>query len=257
MYDMTPLTRYEVAGPGAAAFLQRMTTNNVDKSVGSVTYTLLLDETGGIRSDITVARLAARPVPGRRQRAAGLRLAAAATCPDGVTVRDITGGTCCVGVWGPLARDLVAAAVPRRPVARDVQVLPRTCRPTSARSPSPCCGSPMSASWAGRSTLAPNTVPRCGICCSRPASAHEVIAAGRIAFNSLRIEKGYRLWGTDMTAEHLPAAAGVEFAVKMNKDDFIGKAALEQAAAPQKVLRSIVFDEPTAVALGKEPVYRR
>ena len=86
---------------------------------------------------------------------------------------------------------------------------------------------------------------------------HDVIAAGRIAFNSLRIEKGYRSWGTDMTAEHLPAAAGLDFAVRMNKDDFVGKAALEAAPPPAKVLRSIVFDEPTAVVLGKEPVYRR
>jgi glycine cleavage system aminomethyltransferase T len=82
--------------------------------------------------------------------------------------------------------------------------------------------------------------------------SHGVIAAGRIAFNSLRIEKGYRLWGTDMTAEHRPAAAGLDFAVRMDKD-FIGKAAVGEA--PPNVLRSIVFDDPTAVALGKEPVY--
>jgi glycine cleavage system aminomethyltransferase T len=85
---------------------------------------------------------------------------------------------------------------------------------------------------------------------------HGVIAAGRIAFNSLRIEKGYRLWGTDMTAEHQPAAAGLDFAVRMAKNngaDFVGKAALGDA--PQNILRSIVFDDPAAVALGKEPVY--
>jgi glycine cleavage system aminomethyltransferase T len=82
---------------------------------------------------------------------------------------------------------------------------------------------------------------------------HGVIAAGRIAFNSLRIEKGYRLWGTDMTAEHQPAAAGLDFAVRMNKADFVGKAAL--GGAPPIALRSIVFDDPAAVALGKEPVY--
>ena len=57
MYDMTALKRLEVTGPGAAAFLQRLVTGNVDKSVGSVTYCLLLDDDGGIRSDITVARL--------------------------------------------------------------------------------------------------------------------------------------------------------------------------------------------------------
>ena len=82
-----------------------------------------------------------------------------------------------------------------------------------------------------------------------------VIAAGRIAFNSLRIEKGYRGWGTDMTAEHLPAAAGIDFAVRMAKNDFVGKAALETADAPPNTLRSIVFDDPTGIALGKEPVF--
>ena len=82
-----------------------------------------------------------------------------------------------------------------------------------------------------------------------------MIAAGRIAFNSLRIEKGYRLWGTDMTAEHQPAAAGLDFAVRMDKDEFIGKSALAQSPPPEQVLRSIVFDDPSAVALGKEPVY--
>jgi glycine cleavage system aminomethyltransferase T len=84
---------------------------------------------------------------------------------------------------------------------------------------------------------------------------HDVIAAGRIAFNSLRIEKAYRSWGNDMTAEHLPGAAGLDFAVRMNKDDFVGKSALEQAPPPTKVLRSIVFHDPTVVVLGKEPVY--
>lgn len=58
-----------------------------------------------------------------------------------------------------------------------------------------------------------------------------------------------------MTAEHRPAAAGLDFAVRMSKDtDFVGKAALQQAPDPDKVLRSIVFDDPAAVVLGKEPV---
>jgi glycine cleavage system aminomethyltransferase T len=58
-----------------------------------------------------------------------------------------------------------------------------------------------------------------------------------------------------MTAEHLPGAAGLDFAVRINKDGFVGKAALEAAPPPTKVLRSIVFHDPTAVVLGKEPVY--
>jgi glycine cleavage system aminomethyltransferase T len=84
---------------------------------------------------------------------------------------------------------------------------------------------------------------------------YDVIAAGRVAFNSLRIEKAYRSWGTDMTAEHVPAAAGLDFAVRMDKGDFVGKAALEKAPPSAKLLRSIVFHDPTSVVLGKEPVF--
>jgi glycine cleavage system aminomethyltransferase T len=57
LFDMTPLKRLEVSGPGATAFLQWVSTGDVDKSVGSVTYCLLLDVDGGVRSDVTVARL--------------------------------------------------------------------------------------------------------------------------------------------------------------------------------------------------------
>ena len=109
MYDMTPLKRLEVTGPGALALLQRLTTNNLDKKPGAVTYTLLLDAAGGVRSDLTVARL------GEHRFQVGANgnldldwLRREAARPD-VQIGDITGGTCCIGLWGPLARDLLAA----------------------------------------------------------------------------------------------------------------------------------------------------
>ena len=85
---------------------------------------------------------------------------------------------------------------------------------------------------------------------------HGVVAAGRSAFNSLRLEKGYRLWGTDMTTEHDPYEAGLAFAVRMDKGDFVGRAAIEgrsQETAARR-LTCLVLDEPTDVVLGKEPV---
>ena len=253
MYDMTPLTRYEVAGPGAAAFLQRMTSNNVDKSVGSVTYTLLLDETGGIRSDLTVARLGENTFQVgansprdfdwfERHR------------PVDVVLRDITGGTCCIGVWGPLARDMVQPLCPDdlshnafryfRALNTHLGAIPVTL---------------MRVSYVGELGWEVYTSAEYGAALWdllwQAGGPHGVVAAGRIALNSLRIEKGYRSWGTDMTPEHRPDEAGLGFAVRMDKGDFVGRTALEQSPEPRKMLRSIVFDEPAAVALGKEPVY--
>ncbi|RDI53885.1 GcvT family protein [Nocardia mexicana] len=255
MYDMTPLTRYEVAGPGALALLQRLTTNNLDKSVGSVTYTLLLDENGGIRSDLTVARLG----PERFQVGANgpldfdwftRRLDSAGQ----VTLRDITGGTCCIGVWGPRARDLVQPLCSDdlshgafkffRALRTHLGALPVTM---------------LRVSYVGELGWEIYTSAEYGGALWdllwEAGREHEVIAAGRIAFNSLRIEKGYRGWGTDMTTEHTPEAAGLGFAVRMGKGDFVGKSALEAAGPPAKLLRSIVFDSPSAIVLGKEPVY--
>lgn len=252
MYDMTPLTRYEVSGRGALPFLQRMTSNNVDKSVGSVTYTLLLDETGGIRSDLTVARLG----PEVFQVGANSPMDfdwLSRRLPADVVLRDITGGTCCVGVWGPSAREVVAPLCPDDLSHQGLRYF-RTVRTYLDAIPVTM----MRVSYVGELGWEIYTSAEYGAALwdllVQAGRHHGIIPAGRIAFNSLRIEKGYRSWGTDMTAEHRPAAAGLGFAVRMDKDDFVGKAALQRAPAPDPVLRSIVFDDPNAAVLGKEPV---
>lgn len=86
---------------------------------------------------------------------------------------------------------------------------------------------------------------------------HGIIAAGRGAFSSLRLEKGYRSWGTDMTAEHDPYEAGLGFAVRMDKGDFMGRDALVQrsARAPDRRLACLVIGDPAQVVMGSEPVY--
>ncbi|HEY9525195.1 MAG TPA: glycine cleavage T C-terminal barrel domain-containing protein, partial [Thermopolyspora sp.] len=80
-----------------------------------------------------------------------------------------------------------------------------------------------------------------------------VIAGGRAAFNSLRLEKGYRLWGVDMTPEHNPYEAGVGFAVRRNKE-FAGRDALEGVSA-ETVSRRLVPLLTGEVVMGKEPVF--
>ncbi|MGW2558950.1 GcvT family protein [Streptomyces sp. NPDC001514] len=252
LYDMTPLRRLEVTGPGSLGLLQRMTTNQLARRPGAVTYTLLLDEGGGIRSDLTVARLG----PDRFQIGANSpadldRLAHHA--PDGVHVRDITAGTCCIGVWGPLARELV------QPLTDDdfshtgfgyfraketyIGHVPVTA---------------LRVSYVGELGWELYTSADLGLrlwdTLWDAGRDLGVIAAGRSAFNSLRLEKGYRAWGQDMTAEDTPYEAGLGFAVRPDKGDFIGRDALETQRIRRR-LTCLTLDDPAAVVLGKEPVY--
>lgn len=256
LYDMTALKRLEVTGRGAAAFLQRLTTGNVDKSVGSVTYTLLLDHDGGIRSDITVARL------GRDLFQIGVNgnldldwLTRHLPADGTVAVRDITAGTCCIGLWGPLAREVLQPLADSdfsdeglkyfRAKRAHIGAVPVTA---------------MRLSYVGELGWELYTTADLGLklwdtllAAARPLGG---IPAGRGAFNSLRLEKGYRSFGTDMTFEHDPYEAGLAFAVKEDKDDFIGKAALERRrAGVRRKLTCLTVDDPHAVVMGKEPVY--
>ena len=253
VYDMTPLTRFELSGPGARALLQQLTTNNMDKSVGSVTYTLMLDDKGGVRSDLTVARLTDNLFQVGANGPLDFDWITRHLPADGsVTLRDITTATCCLGLWGPLARDVLAPLTPAdltndglryfRAMTTTVGAVPVTL---------------MRVSYVGELGWEIYTSAANGRALWDAVMAagepHGIIAAGRIAFNSLRIEKGYRSAGTDMTIEHTPAAAGLDFAVRMSKDDFLGKSAMAERGAPSR-LRTLRFTDHAAVVLGKEPV---
>ncbi|WP_067567436.1 GcvT family protein [Nocardia acidivorans] len=254
MYDMTPLTRYEVSGAGATAFLQELTTNDVGKKPGAVTYTLLLDDNGGIRSDLTVARLDHQLFQVGANGPLDLDWFTRHLPGDGsVTLRDITGGTCCLGVWGPKARDMVQPLCPDDLSDKGFGYF-RVLRTYLGSIPVTM----MRVSYVGELGWEIYTSAEHGAALWdllwTAGAEHRVIPAGRIAFNSLRLEKGYRSWGADMTTEHTPEAAGVGFAVRASKPSFIGKAALESAVPPKHTLRSVVLDDPHAVVLGKEPV---
>ncbi len=256
LYDMTPLKRLEVSGPGALDLLQRLTTNQLDKPVGAVTYTLLLDASGGVRSDLTVARLG----PDRFQVGANGNLDLdwlTRHLPDGspVQVRDITGGTCCVGVWGPLARELVQPLTEADFSHRGFGYFKAKQAyvgevPVTA----------MRLSYVGELGWELYTTADAGQrlwdTLWEAGQRLGVVAAGRSAFNSLRLEKGYRSWGADLTAEHNPYEAGLGFAVRMDKGDFLGREALaglgEETAARRLV--PLLLDDPHAVVMGKEPV---
>lgn len=256
MYDMTALKRLEVSGRGAADFLERLCTGKVAKSVGSVTYTLLLDHDGGIRSDITVARLAPDVFQVGANGNLDLDWFTRHLPADGtVQVRDITPGTCCVGLWGPLARDVLQPLTDEDFSAAGLKYF-RAKRAYIGSVPVTA----MRLSYVGELGWELYTTADQGLklwdTLWRAARPLGGIAAGRGAFNSLRLEKGYRSFGTDMTYEHDPYEAGVGFAVKADKEDFVGKAALERRKADvRRKLTCLTIEDPRAVVMGKEPVY--
>ena len=173
---------------------------------------------------------------------------------------DITGGTCGVGLWGPLARevlgsvcgtDLTNAGGLRYFRCAELQV----------------GGVPVTAlrvSYVGELGwelyASAETGQRLWDVLWDAGRPYGLVAAGREAFNALRLEKGYRSWGTDMTSEHTPAMAGLDFAVRpvgVGEAGFVGAEALEKAAAegpPEKVLRCLTVDDRRSAVLGREPV---
>lgn len=264
LYDVTSLMRLEISGPGARPLLQRLTTADLSRRTpGAVVYTLLLDDAGGVRSDITVAVLS----PETFQVGANGNLdfvylgEQARAQADGefsggwVQVHDVTGGTAGIGLWGPLARDVIEAVSDDDFSAEGLRYF-RARRAWVG-------GVPVTAlrlSYVGELgwelyTSAENGQRLWDVLweAGRP---HGMIAAGRQAFASLRMEKGYRAWGADMTTERTPAEAGLGFAVSKKKtDDFVGGAALEAHEAPAQRLRTLVLQRHGSVVLGGEPVF--
>jgi glycine cleavage system aminomethyltransferase T/glycine/D-amino acid oxidase-like deaminating enzyme len=251
VFDMTALTRIEVRGPGAGGFLAWMVAGRVDRPVGTVTYSLLLDPRGGIRSDVTVARVADdRFVIGANGPRDLAWLRRHLPPDDSVTVTDLTGSVCCLGLWGPAARDILA------PVA-DGDLAFGYLRVGELR----VKGIPVTAmrvSYAGEMGWELTAAFDDGLALWDALMAsgerYGVIAAGAAALSSLRIEKGYRMWGADMTPEHTPAQAGLGFTVRTDDADFLGRDGLAARAPATQRLATLTV-EPDIVMTGGEPLF--
>ncbi len=257
LFDMTALKRLRVTGPGATAFLQSQVTGRIDKSVGAVTYCLMLNDDGGIRSDVTVARLGTAHYQVGANGALDLdrlrrRLARSAQAGT-VELTDITPGTCCVGIWGPRARDVV------QPLTeldlshsafgyfRAKQTYLGTVPVTAMR-----------LSYVGELGWELYTSADQGLALwdllMDAGTEHGIIAAGRAAFTALRIEKGYRSYGADMTDEHGPTESGLDFAVRADLD-FAGRDGLSTRPAAARTLCLLSVDTPDGIMVGSEPVF--
>ena len=265
MYDMTSFHRFEVSGPGAMHLLQRLTTSDISRPPGTITYTLMLDDQAGIRGDIFVSRLedevyqiGANSAMEFAYLSREARIQRQQTPSQWVQIREITGSTCCIGLWGPRSRDVIAGV--------STDDFSNKGLPYFGVKKVHVAGIPVLAlrkSYVGELgwelQASAEYGQRLWDAIFQAGKLHGIIAAGRAAFNSLRLEKGYRTWGADMTTEYDPLEAGISFAVSLDKnEDYVGKAVLtRRSKTPSRRLCCLTIDDGQSMILGKEPVFYR
>jgi glycine cleavage system aminomethyltransferase T len=259
LFDLTAFAKFDVQGPDALAFLERVFANRIDRPVGSIVYTPALTRTGGIRLDLTITRKDQelfRVVTGGgsgQHDVAWLR----GQLRDGerLTITERTGSLFALGLWGPKARETLAA-VTDEDVSNDAFPY-MTARYLNLGEVGPV--------WAQRISYAGELGwelygqfamgDRAWELLWEAGREHGLIAAGLGCFDTLRLEKGYRLWGQDIDTERDPFSAGLGFAVKMDKD-FQGRDALERLLerGPTHKLACTALDDPARVVMGNEPI---
>ena len=223
-------------------------------------YTQVLDRRGGVQADLTVTRLG----PDRfllvtgtaygNHDAAWLR----SNLPDdgSAEVRDITSSLVCFGLWGPRARDILAGLT--RDDVSDADFPYLTAREMAVGSVPLLALRVTYVGELGWELYAPTEYGRALWATLWEAGReHGLVAGGYRAIDALRLEKGYRVWSSDVTPDETPYEAGLGFAVAPDKTiPALARDALHtaKAAGPRKRLRCLILDDPLAVCLGNEPV---
>jgi 4-methylaminobutanoate oxidase (formaldehyde-forming) len=257
LFDESSFAKLEVSGEGAADFLEWLCGNRVARGVGAITYTQMLNARGGIECDFTVTRLAETRfiiVTGTAFGQHDLAWIRQHVPEDGsVHVADVTSAFACFGLWGPLAREILQPLT-TADLANDA--FPYMQARHVAVGPVPCVA--LRVTYVGELGWELYCPAEYGIrlwdTLWEGGRAYGLVAGGYKAIDSLRLEKGYRVWGADITPEDTPFEAGLGFAVKLDKGDFVGREALLGAGDPKRVLRCLTLDDPRAIALGSEPV---
>ncbi|MGC1428655.1 MAG: FAD-dependent oxidoreductase [Albidovulum sp.] len=261
IFDQSSFSKYEVTGADAAAALDYICANDVTKAPGRLTYTQLLNSRGGIECDLTVARLAEDQyyiVTGTGFRTHDLAWIAEHLPKGDVAIRDVTEDWGVLSLMGPKARDVLA-----RLTDADVSNAGfpfghvRTLRVAGAEVRALRITYVGELGWELHVPLAATGAVFDAL--MEAGAADGARPVGYRAIESLRLEKGYRAWSSDITPNDTPFEAGLGWAVKSGRNaDFIGRSAL-QAKAGQALTKRLVgftLENTDAVLLGRETVLR-
>lgn len=262
VFDQSSFAKYEVRGKDAAEALSWIAANDVARAPGRLTYTQMLNSRGGIECDLTVARLGDDHfyvVTGT-----GFRTHDLAWIKDHIKpgldakIEDVTEGWGTLSVMGPQSRAAIAAntradmsngAFPFGHV-REIEIAGhkvRALRVTYVGELGWELHMPIGATGDVYDAL------------MKAGEKAGIAPAGYRALEALRLEKGYRAWGSDITPNDNPFQAGLGWAVKLKSNlAFMGREACEKAAsAPvQKKLAGFTTEDPSIVLVGRETILR-
>ncbi|MEP6656763.1 MAG: glycine cleavage T C-terminal barrel domain-containing protein, partial [Betaproteobacteria bacterium] len=260
--DLTPFTKHEVSGPGSETWLDKLVANKVPTRIGRIALCHALTKKGGIRSEFTITKLADHRYyvvsAGAGERHDSDYLSKMLPKDGSVQLRNLTTSRGTFVVAGPKARDVLAKL---------------TDTPFDNTHFPWLTGQVIEAGLAvDVFALRVNFIGELGWELHFPIEyAHGLFdvlfAAGREfgigmvgmrAMESLRIEKSYRMWGSDLTRDYTPFEAGLERFVRMNKGEFVGKAALarqQAAGVPHRFVTLEVHGVTDADPLGNEPLF--
>ena len=261
LIDQTSFAKFVLKGPDALDALNWICSNNVDKPVGSLTYTQMLDDRGGIQCDLTVGRIGADEF----YVTTGTGFAThdfdwiARSLPAGGNAQlfDVTSGSTVLSLMGPASRAILAEVT-----SSDVS---NEAFPFGTLQTIGIAGCPVTAlriTYVGELGwelhLPVEYAATVYDAVTEAGRAHGLVDAGYRAIESCRLEKGYRAWGSDIGPDHTPIEAGLGWAVKFRSGvPFRGRDALiaQREHGVRKMLAGFSAD-PSVVLLGRETIYR-
>ena len=262
LFDESSFAKFSLVGKDAERALQWICANDIAKPIGSLTYTQMLNGRGGVECDLTVARIATDEF----YIVTGTGFAThdfswiERNIPHGCDARlsDVTSSYAVLALMGPRARNVLSTVT-------DADVS-NTAFPFATFQNIHIAGAPVRAlrvTYVGELGWELHVPPEFALrlfdALMQAGEAHRIRLAGYRAIESLRLEKAYRAWGSDIGPDHTPLEAGLAWAVKLHKDiPFCGRDALreQQNGALKKRLLCFTVADPEIVLLGRETIYR-
>jgi 4-methylaminobutanoate oxidase (formaldehyde-forming) len=246
LVDQTSFAKFEISGPGALAAVQRLSVADMDKSVGTVTYTQLCNDRGGVECDLTMTRIdedAWYVVTGAAFGAHDMGWIRTNSPDDGtVVIRDVTSARGVVNICGPLSRE-VLQAVCEDDVSNAAFRYARAKEITIGSAPVRALRIGYTGELGWELHIPAEYTAHVYELLWAAGQPHGIANVGYRAIDRLRMEKGYVYWSTDVTPDTTPWEAGLAWRVDLTKDDFMGHDALvAQQADPRRKLCTFTLE---------------